>query len=163
MQPVTLPTRDSLSKHLYANLDTVYHATSSSKRQIGFLSYLTMKFTFIHECIRSFPNTKLHDSSLCVKEVGKNNEVYTYGSLCSEVGVPLVYLSDETLVGDVIEYNADDNNWHCVPTYLSTPTLFGILHDTHTDCTAGGLSFFIEILPFVNWIKEQISLEKSSR
>lgn len=140
VQPVTLPTHDSLSKHLYINRNTVYHATSSTRRKIGILHYLTMKFTFIHECIHSLPNTKLHDSSLCAKEVGKGNEVYTYGSLCSEVGVPLVYLSDETVVGDVI--TANDNNWHCEPSYLSTPTLFGILDDTNADCTTGSLSFF---------------------
>lgn len=151
IQPVMLPT-STIYRHLQMNRYSVYHATSTSEIRIKFpprpwiINYLNMQIANMSECIQHLPNSTIHSSSICVKEIGTG-----HGSLCSEWAVPLVYLSDITFVGD---YHGD-----CEIAYLSTATLIGIFDYTNADCTAGGPSLFFKIEAFVDWIWEQIKLE----
>lgn len=109
--------------------------TTPIQRKADVLRYLIMKIVRFSVCFRQLPeNTFINHttifSSICAQGIDIVGES-PKGSLCTELGAPLAYLTNGKLIG--------------------------ILDSTDSNCTIGGPTLFIKIESFVNWINEHIS------
>lgn len=132
VQPVTLPAHNNQSTLFFDIPNASSYATGYITNQTtpirqteDVLRFLIMKIVRLYDCMEHFPGRIITSSLICVQGLDMNGQ-NSQGSLCTELGVPLVH--------------------------LYTTTLIGIFDHTDSNCTIGGPNFFIKIESFVDWI-----------
>lgn len=131
IQPVRLPLWDDIDSDYVIGTEVVATAFGVKEQNpLWELQLLTMTMLSREACLQEIPRLGFRNGTGCAAGMEYNRTCR--GSLCDEFGAPFVLKRDnKTLVG---------------------------LYETSSDfCDVGGPEGFIYIVPYVDWIKRQIS------